>query len=260
MVEFITKSRWFKGLGTNEIRYDLPDGVGYPSSVKTKYFIECPVCKGSIKHKTGEKFIHYCKSCHAEYFDMGEGLFKLSIDKNDSKHYDFQYNKCNLPVEEWNCIAKFGKTLRETTLEEFQSGKIIEHDPVELNLAGSLKPKEMIVWVEQSELHEPRAVRNYGGGSVRVMKGVWIHGGQSESHQEMRHIDNGRLILTNRRLLFNGGSRTANIDLRKILNITTFSDGFKVNIENRQKPQFFASNDSEFWGALLTGTMKNISK
>jgi len=96
-------------------------------------------------------------------------------------------------------------------------------------------------------LHEPRAVRQtiggYSGTSVRVAKGVSFRVGgmkaRSESHEELRIIDQGSLVLTNKRLIFIGSKRTTNIDLRKIVAIEPYKDGIVSQRENKQKTEYF---------------------
>lgn len=245
---------------TNKTNYSLPAGFDYPDKVKKDDFIKCPVCKKGkiIPDKEKPKFRN-CNVCNAHFKETRELSFKLSTKNCEDEYKEYNYNNCNLSVYEWNTIALTNKTLRENTLENFRNGDIPNSSNQNIDSPAILKSKEHLVWGEQSRLDEPRAVRHYGGTSLRVAKGVRIHMGQSESHQEMRQIDNGYLTLTNKRLIFSGEKRSSNIDLRKIMNVTIYLDGFKVNIENRQKPQFFATKDSEFWSALLTGTMKNIN-
>jgi len=236
--------------------FSLPDGFDYPEKVKKEDFIKCPVCKtGKIKQDSEKEKLFVCNHCNAQYKKTSELDYTLSVKNCDESYKDFTYKNYNFSIYEWNTIAVTGKTLRENTLEQFRKGEI--PNLTNIDAPVSLKSNEHFVWGEQSQLHEPRAVRNYGGASVRVAKGVRIHMGQAESHQEMRHIDNGFLTLTNKRLIFSGGQRSSNIELKKVMNLIIYRDGFKVNIENRQKPQFFATKDPEFWHALLTGAMKS---
>jgi len=100
-------------------------------------------------------------------------------------------------------------------------------------------------------LQEPRAVRQthaaYGGPTVRVAKGVLFRLGgasaRSESHEEIRVIDQGSLILTNKRLIFIGSKRTNNIDIRKIMAIEAYKDGIELQRENKQKTKYFTGTD-----------------
>jgi len=69
---------------------------------------------------------------------------------------------------------------------------------------------------EPSNLLETRAYRLYGGGGTRI-RGVYIGGGASESYQRLRNIDSGTLVLTNRRLVFDGGAENRALNLKDIL-------------------------------------------
>jgi hypothetical protein len=238
--------------------YMLPVGFDYPDKVKREDFARCPVCKkGEIETDAEKPSFSTCIHCKAQFRFVGDSTYTVSVKGCEDEYKKFQYANCSFHVNEWNMIALTNRTLRETVLEQFREGEVPRSQADDAPV--TLKSKEHVVWSEQSELHEPRAVRQYGGGSVRVAKGTYVHLGRAESHQEMRHIDSGVLTLTNKRLVFSGGTRSSNIDLRKVINTSVYSDGFKVTLENRQKPQFFATNDPEFWYALLIGTMKNLS-
>ena len=100
-------------------------------------------------------------------------------------------------------------------------------------------------------LLEPRSIRNtrggYGGPSIHVAKGVSFRLGavaaQSESHEELRTIDKGSLILTNKRLIFIGSKRTTNIDLKRILAVKPYKDGIESQRDNKQKTEYFIGTD-----------------
>jgi len=103
-------------------------------------------------------------------------------------------------------------------------------------------------------LMEPRAVSQtrggYAGPTIRVAKGVSFRMGsvaaRSESHEELRNIDKGTLVLTNKRLIFMGSKRTTNIDLRKIISITAYKDGIASQRENKQKTKILHRNGSSY--------------
>lgn len=114
--------------------------------------------------------------------------------------------------------------------------------------------EETLCVFPETTLIEPRAVRNwrsnYGGPSFRVAKGVSFRlgasAGASESHDELRAIDAGTLMLTNLRLIFVGSKRTTSIPLEKIINLDTegFSDSLRINREGKQKAEVFQLNTS----------------
>lgn len=99
---------------------------------------------------------------------------------------------------------------------------------------------------------ESRAVRQtiggYGGPSFRMAKGVSFRLGgvsaRSVSHDELKKIDQGTLVLTSKRLTFLGSMRTINIDLRKIVGIEPFKDGIGSQRENKQKTEYFTGTQN----------------
>jgi hypothetical protein len=97
------------------------------------------------------------------------------------------------------------------------------------------------------DLLEPRAVRrsrsNYGGPNIRVMKGLSFRFGagtnQSESFEELRHIDHGTLVLTTKRLAFLGERRTNSTELGDLIGVHAFADSIKLHSERKQKAEHY---------------------
>ena len=96
-------------------------------------------------------------------------------------------------------------------------------------------------------LLEPRRVTTggYGGPTVRVAKGLYFRVGafRAQSHEEIKEVDRGLLVLTNKRLVFLGDKRTSSIDLRKIVAVEPYRDGISVASERRKHPQYFIGVD-----------------
>ena len=96
-------------------------------------------------------------------------------------------------------------------------------------------------------LQEPRAVRSYRGSytgqTIRVAKGfsfrVGGYRGSSESHDELRSIDQGTLVLTNQRLIFIGAQRTSTVPLEKIVDIEGYDDGLRLHRQGKGKVEHF---------------------
>ena len=102
------------------------------------------------------------------------------------------------------------------------------------------------------ELHEPRSKRIAGYSGVRVAKGIFIGGSQARSYQEMRRLDSGKLKLTFNELLFMGDLETRTIELKRIMDIEPYIDGFKLAIKNRQKPIIFTGvQESGSWSMVI---------
>ncbi len=115
-------------------------------------------------------------------------------------------------------------------------------------------------------LQEPRSVRQtraaYGGPTIRVAKGVSFRMGgaaaRSESHEEIKVIDQGSLILTNKRMVFIGSKRTTNIDLKKIMAITSYRDGIESQRDNKQKAEYFTGTDKNNMTFTVKGRQRNM--
>ncbi len=124
----------------------------------------------------------------------------------------------------------------EAWLEQVEADGRFEVVPV----SAMLKRGEQGHYETAATLHEPRATRHYVGasGSVRIMKGLSIRTshGRSVSEQHWQQIDAGTLIVTNRRLLFDGRAEHRSVDIGKIDGIHAFADSIRVTVSNRKKP------------------------
>jgi hypothetical protein len=293
-------SQRFKKEEFSDTKTDLPSWlqIEYQDTVKKDKFIKCPVCKkgkineetikrptlsrilepinkkvGSMKKNKIQSFLsgtldklinqkfHICEGCASRFLKVEDDTYRLLPDGSEN-HSNFKYFNETFHIYEWNCIVLSGKTFREIVLEKLEKGEIPAQQ--DINIGVPLKAGEKIFGGEKSNLYEPRAVREFHGGSrgvsMRVAKGVSVRvgnfKGQSESHDELRMIDSGVLIITNKRLIFVGPNRGSNIDLKKLLHFNVTQDGIMVNVETRQKSQLFSVSDPEVWGALIKGAIK----
>jgi hypothetical protein len=75
------------------------------------------------------------------------------------------------------------------------------------------------------------------------MKGVSLRVGASqghaESHDELRLVDQGDFVITNKRVIFCGSKRTVTIDFDQIVGTGTYEDGLRINREHRDRPFIF---------------------
>jgi hypothetical protein len=135
----------------------------------------------------------------------------------------------------------------EILLEKIKSGKIHQQfiaGELPLELSPEEKPSVILPYIA---LLEPRAVRisrsNWGGPSFRVTKGLWFRTGNSystsESHEELRLVDNGTLAVTNQRLVFVGKFRTVNVKLNKIVGVDVYEDAIGLHFEGKEKARYF---------------------
>jgi hypothetical protein len=107
-----------------------------------------------------------------------------------------------------------------------------------------LKKGEAAFYCDDVDLYETRSVRTSttAFSGVRVMKGVYIGGarGTSTSNQQWTCMSSGKLVITNKRLIFDGGNVDRNIPLDKIFSAESSADGVEISCENRQKSMIYA--------------------
>ena len=238
----------------------------------------CPVCrKGTLSPCTEKKLMGLvnekelrCQHCGAVFTQKGQkyALTRVS-DKNNAAWRS--YSKQVLTESEWTKIANGGMSnaLQRTSdlnhwLADAREGKVTFTEPASPVI---LKKNEKAVLVLQNiAFWEPRAVRQtvggYAGPTIHVAKGVSFRVGgmqaRSESHEELRQIDRGVLTLTTRRIVFAGGKRTINIDLRKILSIEPYKDGIASQRENKQKTEYFLNTDKSSLNITAQGNHYNL--
>lgn len=106
-----------------------------------------------------------------------------------------------------------------------------------------LQPNERPCYHAPSALYETRAVRHYQSGfaGFRVAPGIWVGGsrGRSVSSQEWMRIDVGTLIVTNQRIVFDGGREHRTLPLRRILSVNALHDSVDLALEGREKSMVF---------------------
>jgi hypothetical protein len=95
-------------------------------------------------------------------------------------------------------------------------------------------------------------VGGFSGASIRVARGLYVRSGGGRSHAVKHEVtgvdDSGTLVITDRRLVFLGNAKTLVIPLTKIINVIQFTDGLRVDIENK-KPELFET------GSRVTGVV-----
>jgi hypothetical protein len=72
-------------------------------------------------------------------------------------------------------------------------------------------------------------------------------------------IDRGRLVLTNKRLLFMAKGKTTAIQLAKIVNVTQHNGGVEINKGSGKNPFFFFSGDVEVFTLMLRRFMREAN-
>jgi len=113
-------------------------------------------------------------------------------------------------------------------------------------------PMKEGLYLPNVEYLEMRKVSNFGGARIRIMKGLWVGGGQAKSHDELTMIDEGYLNITPKIFIFAGHSSTISIPLEKIIRTQPYLDGIGIYKEGRQKEYRFS------WGKSIDMKLVNI--
>lgn len=228
---FEDEGKFCSNCGAPLPQQDLPverEAPKVPS--EASWLDKCPVCiSGKLSAVTKKKLFGLvatenieCNNCGAIFTQKGE-KYRLTKVLDTSNIVWLDYGNQNLTEREWKNIAYGGMSdakQKEVDMEfwmtQLKEGNI---PPVRMGVEAPIilkKKEEIQLALPNVSLLEPRAVRTgaYGGPSFRVAKGVYfrVGGVRSESHEELRNIDQGTLTLTNKRVVFSGTKRTINID------------------------------------------------
>lgn len=248
--------------------------------------IDCPLCHNrlNIYEKDGlfsDSIILMCNTCKTS-FKQENNLYKF-INTAITNTPLWNYYNQPLTMEEWDRITEGGLSngeieqaqreelarIRDSDIQVFMDTLSTDNPMLpQINSVGLLlkKNEHPILELENITLQEPRAVRvsrgGYGGTSIRIAKGITLHTGgtrgRSESHDEIRNIDNGKLLITNKRIMFLGSNRTTNIDINKIVSIEDYLDGIKIQRSNKQKPEYFIGVDNNSITINIEGRQHNV--
>jgi len=129
-------------------------------------------------------------------------------------------------------------------INEFATGKFASHFP---NTNVMLKKGEHLVFdCADISLCEERSVKmkgNHKGFSVRIAKGLSYRFGTFEgaTEQKVVELDMGNLILTNKRIIFSGDTKSVEYPLSKIVTIEPLEDGIMVNRSGKTKVEYFVN-------------------
>lgn len=192
----------------------------------------------------------------AENF-MKDGIL---TDKEEGLIWSFA-SAFSLPID--NLPAKYKDTDlamlgQMTVLKNFSKG-IMPSTIVQLPVL--LGKNESLLWTYNNvtfyqEKIEKEFVRNSGGFSFKVMKGVYYHTGRSKGHpvehKYMEKVAIGDLYVTNQNLIFYSTEKGLKIPFKKLVGITPYSDGIEVLKDGNSKRMVFQGFDSWFIVNLLS--------
>lgn len=99
-----------------------------------------------------------------------------------------------------------------------------------------------------------------GGGSVRISKNITLRGGKGVPvvREYIAVLDTGRLVLTNKKIIFTGRSKSTTIPLSKIADITTYNDAISLVKEGVQTRPIFSEIDGIAWTLAIQALNNQI--
>jgi len=213
-------------------------------------------------HTKRELVCGHCGSVFVDHQGSCE-RFELTDTRNPAAEHWQRYQHQTLSSAEWQHIASGGLSNEAQSesdlaeaMTELQQGNV--HLQPQAASPILLKTGELTIFVLPNvSLHEPRSVTRgaYGGPSIHVAKGLTIRTGafQSQSHEELKELDQGTLVLTTKRLCFSGALRSLEIDLRKLISVDAYSNAVAVRRSGKEKTEFFFGLDHHAYSFTVQG-------
>ena len=176
---------------------------------------------------------------------LGKQIFNSAVNGNTKWLSPEEYSNLILQFKRLNIDAKFdAKT--NIYVEKLRQYWKIEFEPLQTVYTNvSLPDGEGCYYECQCEWYEMRRVTksvSYRGTStsIKIVKGLRYHIGSVTpsriTNDELIKIDSGRLIITNKRLIFNGRMKNVNVGFGKILSITPYSDAVEIIKDSGKSP------------------------
>ena len=176
---------------------------------------------------------------------------------NSSKISNLIEVKIDPPIKKYNEQDATIQMAQDDNLET-----VISETPKtlkEINTSLMLKKGEAAYFDISSTLSETRAERtSQSVFAGKRQKNIFFGGSQSrsKSHQVLTTIDNGRLILTNKRLVFYGKKTNRTIKLNKLISVeeeSNFfsSDQLEISAESRKKSMYFSVKNMSKYKDLI---------
>jgi len=154
------------------------------------------------------------------------------------------------------------KIVKGAILRDIFNGIIPERMIFNESLPFNLQKTEKIAWVFQDvNYYETVTKTQYSGGSqgvsIRIAKGLYYRVGAFKGEKiqtdEIKHLDNGLLGITNKHLYFVGDKKKFRIKFEKIMAFEPYADGIELQRDlSSAKPQTFVTNDGWFTYNLVT--------
>jgi NAD-dependent DNA ligase len=78
------------------------------------------------------------------------------------------------------------------------------------------------------------------------------------TEEQLLQIDSGSLYITNKRIIFVGSKKNANIQLSKVLSVTPYSDGVGIEKDSGKSPILRVSTNSDLLAMTLGRVINDL--
>lgn len=205
---------------------------------------------------------------------------KISL---ESRHHllDVQLNKITedgkISPDEWEELTLIAKNLNvnisvaeasKAKLEKMKLYWLLENGEIPVLPIGiNLQKNEVCYFSTYAEWLENRTVTqriNYGGlgYSIKIMKGVYYRAGsvkvQKITSEQLLRIDSGDFYITNKRIIFVGAKKNANILLSKVLSIIPYSDGVGIEKDSGKSPIIRVKGNADILAMTLGRVINDL--
>ena len=134
----------------------------------------------------------------------------------------------------FDCLTRLAKA---AMLRDLMDGKPKSRFNHGGTVPFKLQKNEVVLWITNGVKYEQlirkrSTVGGHSGVSVRLAKGLyWRVGGfkaKPVEKQELKHLDTGNVILTNKHIMFDGTTKNFRIRLSSLALIEPYSDGLQL--------------------------------
>lgn len=118
-----------------------------------------------------------------------------------------------------------------------------------------LKKDEKVIYkMNNIKLNEPKSVRvtnsaHYGSSHRRGKRstGFGVSKSVGESHDVIKNVDVGEMVITNKRFVFSGAKKNVDVNISQITGVTPYDNGIKLQRKNKQKAEYFVGINNYFF-------------
>lgn len=228
----------------------------------------CPFCESKvfateIKGMLFKNTLYKCQKCNSVIETRDERNFKITSIPEEYSNTSLFMKDRSVKRED---LANLGLPIfSDMQLADISSGEgdlferfLNELPPVTVSVILKSNEKIIAAFDDVKLLEEKSSRRSSGSFSMRITKGLWFNTGSIyKSESSIEEIDNGALVLTNKRYIFIGNKKSIDQSLSKITSIQMLNEGIGVLRSNKTKVEYFSG---KYHWALVGSVFMGIVK